>query len=29
MESNLAVRLKRVAARQTVTLTHYGRTGSW
>jgi deazaflavin-dependent oxidoreductase (nitroreductase family) len=25
MESNLAVRLKRVAARQTVTLTHYGR----
>jgi deazaflavin-dependent oxidoreductase (nitroreductase family) len=25
MESNVAVRLKRVAARQTVTLTHYGR----
>jgi len=25
MESNVAVRLTRVAARQTVTLTHYGR----
>src|SRR5271157_2369844 len=25
MESNVAMRLKRVAARQTVTLTHYGR----
>jgi deazaflavin-dependent oxidoreductase (nitroreductase family) len=25
MESNVATRLKRVAARQTVTLTHYGR----
>jgi deazaflavin-dependent oxidoreductase (nitroreductase family) len=25
MESNVAVRLKRIAARQTVTLTHYGR----
>jgi deazaflavin-dependent oxidoreductase (nitroreductase family) len=25
MESNVAVRLKRVAARQTMTLTHYGR----
>ena len=25
MESNVAVRLKRVAATQTVTLTHYGR----
>jgi deazaflavin-dependent oxidoreductase (nitroreductase family) len=25
MESNVAVRLKRVAARQTLTLTHYGR----
>ena len=25
MESNLLTRLKRVAARQTVTLTHYGR----